>query len=105
MARETRLVSLPLLIAVAGAGIVLYQWMGARPLWLDEEMIALNFRDRSFAGLGGRLWLDQSAPLGWLALAAAGCSSSAPRNSPFALFPRSSASLRCLPHSSSAGGG
>ena len=68
MARETRLVSLPLLIAVAGAGIVLYQWLGARPLWLDEEMIALNFRDRSFAGLGGRLWLDQSAPLGWLAL-------------------------------------
>ena len=55
-------------IAVAGAAIVVYQWIGARPLWLDEEMIALNFRDRSFAGLGGRLWLDQSAPLGWLAL-------------------------------------
>ena len=59
---------IPLLIAVAGAGIVIYQWSGARPLWLDEEMIALNFRDRSFSALGGRLWLDQSAPLGWLAL-------------------------------------
>jgi hypothetical protein len=62
----TRFVSLPLLVAIAGAVIVLYQWIGARPLWLDEEMIALNFRDRSFTALGGRLWLDQSAPLGWL---------------------------------------
>ena len=68
MARETRIVSLPLLIAVAGAGIVLYQWMGGRPLWLDEEMIALNFRDRPFGSLSGGLWLDQSAPLGWLGL-------------------------------------
>ena len=59
---------LPLLIAAAGVAIVLYQWMTARPLWLDEEMIALNFRDRSFMALGGRLSLDQSAPLGWLAL-------------------------------------
>jgi hypothetical protein len=59
---------IPLLIAIAGAGIVMYQWAGARPLWLDEEMIALNFRDRSFNALGGRLFLDQSAPLGWLAL-------------------------------------
>jgi hypothetical protein len=56
------------LIAAAGVGIVLYQWASARPLWLDEEMIALNFRDRSFAALAGRLWLDQTAPLGWLAL-------------------------------------
>ena len=29
-------------------------------------MIALNFRDRSFSELGGRLWLEQSAPYGWL---------------------------------------
>ena len=66
--RLTRPALIPLLIAVAGAGIVIYQWTGARPLWLDEEMIALNFRDRSFSALGGRLLLDQSAPLGWLAL-------------------------------------
>lgn len=66
--RLTRAALIPLLIALAGAGIVIYQWAGARPLWLDEEMIALNFRDRSFAALGGRLLLDQSAPLGWLAL-------------------------------------
>ena len=68
VARVTRPALIPLLIAIAGAAIVLYQWIGARPLWLDEEMIALNFRDRSFAGLGGQLWLDQSAPLAWLAL-------------------------------------
>ena len=68
MARVTRPALIPLLIAIGGAAIVLYQWIGARPLWLDEEMIALNFRDRSFAELGGRLWLDQSAPLAWLAL-------------------------------------
>jgi len=68
VARVTRPALIPLLIAIGGAAIVLYQWIGARPLWLDEEMIALNFRDRSFAELGGRLWLDQSAPLAWLAL-------------------------------------
>ncbi len=55
-------------MAAIGVFIVVYQWAAARPLWLDEEMIALNFRDRTFAGLGGRLWLDQSAPLGWLFL-------------------------------------
>ena len=59
---------LPFIVAAIGVLIVVYQWANARPLWLDEEMIALNFRDRPFAGLGGRLWLDQSAPLGWLAL-------------------------------------
>ncbi|MCC7124655.1 MAG: hypothetical protein IT178_07390 [Acidobacteria bacterium] len=42
------------------------QWLGARPLWLDEQMIALNVRDRSAAELIGPLWLDQGAPLGWL---------------------------------------
>ncbi len=31
-------------------------------------MIALNVRDRSLTGLAGPLWLNQSAPLGWLAL-------------------------------------
>ena len=48
--------------------LVVWQWTDARPLWLDEEMIALNIRDRSFADLTGRLWLEQSAPLGWLVL-------------------------------------
>jgi hypothetical protein len=55
-------------IAIAGAGLLIY-WTGrARPLWLDEEMLGLNVRSRGFADLAGALWLDQSAPLGWLAL-------------------------------------
>ena len=37
-------------------------------MWVDEEMLALNVRDRGFLHLAGPLWLDQSAPLGWLAL-------------------------------------
>src|SRR5688500_771535 len=47
--------------AVAAAGIVLNisQWADARPLWLDEEMILLNLRDRGWFALGGLLWLGQ----------------------------------------------
>ena len=60
--------ALTALVAGLGSALVLAQWADARPLWLDEEMIALNFRDRSFGMLSGRLWLEQSAPLGWLVL-------------------------------------
>lgn len=56
------------LVGIAGAALQIYQWAGARPLWLDEEMIAVNLRDRTFAELTGTLWLGQSAPLGWLFL-------------------------------------
>ena len=57
-------------VATAGIGVALLvaQWAAARPLWLDEEMIALNFRDRTLSGLSGRLSFDQTAPFGWLAL-------------------------------------
>jgi hypothetical protein len=54
------------LIGIGGAALLIYQWAGARPLWLDEEMIAVNLRDRTFAELTGTLWLGQTAPLGWL---------------------------------------
>jgi hypothetical protein len=57
---------IPEIIGLLGAGLYLYHWSIARPLWLDEEMIALNIRDRSFGELAGPLWLGQSAPLGWL---------------------------------------
>ena len=53
---------------VVGAALQIHQWWGGRPLWADEEMIALNIRDRSFRDLAGPLWLGQSAPLGWLAV-------------------------------------
>lgn len=55
-------------IAVLGGGMLLYWLAVARPLWVDEEMLALNVRDRTFGQLAGRLWLDQSAPFGWLVL-------------------------------------
>ena len=56
------------LVAAAGAAFIFHQWTGGRPFWVDEQMIALNIRDRPFAALAGPLWLGQSAPLGWLAL-------------------------------------
>ena len=55
-----------LFVTVFGAGIEIAQWLRNTPLWVDEEMIALNFRDRPFTRLAGPLWLGQSAPLGWL---------------------------------------
>ena len=57
---------LPVFVAVAGATVDTYQWTRAAPVWLDEEMIAINVRDRSFMDLAGALWLGQSAPYGWL---------------------------------------
>src|SRR5437667_5398037 len=56
------------IIASIGAVLLVYQWAGARPLWLDEQMIAINLRERGLASLTGPLWLGQSAPFGWLAL-------------------------------------
>jgi hypothetical protein len=57
-----------LLIGLIVVGLDIYQWQGGLPFWLDEETIALNVRDRSFAELAGSLWLGQSAPFGWLVL-------------------------------------
>jgi hypothetical protein len=56
------------LIGLIVIGLDIYQWQGGLPFWLDEETIALNVRDRSFAELAGSLWLGQSAPFGWLVL-------------------------------------
>jgi hypothetical protein len=49
-----------MIIGLVGGGLQVYQWAGARPLWLDEQMIALNLRDRTFAELAGTLWLGQA---------------------------------------------
>jgi hypothetical protein len=57
-----------LLFACAGAALLVYFERAGRPLWLDEEMIALNLRDRGLLQLAGPLWLNQAAPLGWMAL-------------------------------------
>lgn len=56
------------LLAIAGGGLVLSTWWLGRPLWLDEEMIALNIRDRTLAQLLEPLSLEQRAPYGWLAI-------------------------------------
>jgi hypothetical protein len=67
---EIHRTALPVAIAIAVGGIAIdvYQWSGGTTFWLDEEMIALNFRDRSVAELSGALWLEQSAPYGWLVI-------------------------------------
>jgi hypothetical protein len=61
-------VRIAIAIAVAGIAVDVYQWSGGASFWLDEEMIALNIRDRSFGALSGGLWLQQSAPYCWLVL-------------------------------------
>ena len=53
-------------IAIVGAGLQVFHWALARPMWLDEEMIAINVRERALMDLAGPLWLGQSAPFGWL---------------------------------------
>ena len=56
------------LVAAAGALLLVYQWRWGRMLWLDEEMIAINIRDRTVRQLAGSLALGQAAPYGWLLL-------------------------------------
>jgi hypothetical protein len=71
VARWLRFLTVRRIVLAAVAVVIaidVYQWWGALPLWLDEEMIALNFRDRSFVELARPLWLEQSAPYGWLVL-------------------------------------
>jgi hypothetical protein len=55
------------LMAIIGV-YAITRWWPARSLWLDEETIAINLRDRSFAQLAGTLWFGQSAPYGWMVL-------------------------------------
>ncbi|HZR23899.1 MAG TPA: hypothetical protein VFA59_09955 [Vicinamibacterales bacterium] len=57
--------AVPAILAMAIIGVRVWHWTAARPLWLDEEAIALTVRERSFAHLGS-VWLATSAPLGWL---------------------------------------
>ena len=65
--RNSRFVRrLPDGLGLVGAGILVYWWRLARPLWVDEEMLLINVRDRAFSELVGPLWLDQATPLGWL---------------------------------------
>src|SRR5262249_47843395 len=58
----------PIAIAVLGAGVLIYWTSMGKTLWVDEEMLGLNARFRPFSAFWGPLWLNQSAPLGWLLL-------------------------------------
>jgi hypothetical protein len=65
---DRRIALVVLLGAAAGALLLVVQWLWGRVLWLDEEMIAINLRDRSMRALAGTLSLGQAAPYGWLVL-------------------------------------
>ncbi|WP_176985240.1 glycosyltransferase family 39 protein [Asanoa ishikariensis] len=62
-ARWSDLALVPLVFGVA---LFVRRYALHTPLWLDEQMIARNIRDRDFGELVGRLGNNQSAPLGWL---------------------------------------
>ena len=67
LTRPCRFLLIPAVaVAVVCACFDVAQWLRAPPFWVDEEMIAINLRDRSLADLTGPLWLGQSAPLAWL---------------------------------------
>ena len=61
---------MPRIIAIAGGALVVYQWASARPLWLDEQMIAINIRERGIAHLAGRPYTEISGGERQLALLA-----------------------------------
>jgi hypothetical protein len=61
-----RWADLALVPLAVGVILQLRRWWVGHPLWLDEEMIAINVRDTGFVTLTGRLLFSQSAPLGWL---------------------------------------
>jgi len=57
---------LPAIPFAFGLVACLLRYVRNGPLWLDEQMIARNIRDRGFADLAGALDFNQSAPLAWL---------------------------------------
>jgi hypothetical protein len=66
--RDRFAAALPVVFACGGAALLFVQWRWGRMLWLDEEMIAINIRDRTLRELAGSLSLGQAAPYGWLVL-------------------------------------
>jgi hypothetical protein len=61
-----RWADLALIAVLAGVALRVWHWTADWPLWLDEQMISMNLRDRGLARLAGQLDNNQSAPLGWL---------------------------------------
>jgi hypothetical protein len=63
---RARWADLALVVVVAGAIVRIWRWRLDRPLWMDEQNLSLNLRERGFAELVGALDYHQAAPLGWL---------------------------------------
>lgn len=55
-------------MAAVATALLVGLWARGLPFWLDEEMIAVNVRDRAVVDLVRPLWLGQAAPPGWLVL-------------------------------------
>src|SRR5688572_5782587 len=63
---RARWADLALVVVVAGAIVRIWRWRLNRPLWMDEQNLSLNLRERGFSELLGALDYHQAAPLGWL---------------------------------------
>jgi hypothetical protein len=55
-----------LVVVLLGTVLRVWVWLLDRPLWLDEQMLATNIRDRGFLSMAGDLGDHQVAPVGWL---------------------------------------
>ncbi len=55
-------------VAIAAALLLVSLWARGLPLWVDEQMLALNVRDRPMSEFGRLSLLAQSAPPAWLVL-------------------------------------
>ncbi|MGH3429803.1 MAG: hypothetical protein ACRDQZ_19905, partial [Mycobacteriales bacterium] len=66
--KSLTLADLSLVCVAVGIFLRIQLWLKDAPLWGDEQMIAINIRDRDFWHMAGFLDLHQNAPLGWLQL-------------------------------------
>ncbi|MGD8277549.1 MAG: hypothetical protein PVH00_05960, partial [Gemmatimonadota bacterium] len=64
--RESWVTPLAAAFALGGIGLRVYQFLQDRSLHIDEAALALNIRDRTFAGLLAPLDYGQTAPIGYL---------------------------------------
>ncbi|MEM6794365.1 MAG: hypothetical protein AAF725_10300 [Acidobacteriota bacterium] len=63
---SARLPRLPLAILTLAAGLRLWGFWTAGPLWIDELFMAVNLRELGFVGLLGPMLEGQNGPVGWL---------------------------------------
>jgi Dolichyl-phosphate-mannose-protein mannosyltransferase len=83
-------------LLVVGILVRLLRYFANRPLWLDEAALAINIRERTFAGLTKPLDWGQGAPIGFLWLEKTVCSLMGTSEYSLRLIPLI-AGLLCLP--------